>query len=128
MTYTSIIFWGVIGAALYLFNRQEKRHRFELSLFYTPEQYRERFGRPRRDVLESLLAVFVGGTLIEIGVLFSATFLSVMNHPEAREIVDKELLPQFLMSAVFIGGGIAAVIAGIRSLIKNFGYYKTKHG
>jgi hypothetical protein len=120
----------VIGIAAYVFKRQERRHHFETSLFYTFDQLQEQIRIPKRDMLDSLLIVFVGLTLLEFGGLGLWTVFTMMSevptisNPSTRQIIEKAIpLQQFFASTMF-GGAAALLILGIRSVIANMKFQK----
>ncbi|MCK9407569.1 MAG: hypothetical protein WCX28_00065 [Bacteriovoracaceae bacterium] len=118
----------LIGVGAYVFKRQERRHHFEVSLFYTFEQLQQRILIPKRDILDSLLIIFIAATLLELGGLGLWTVLSMMsevqtiNHETTRRIIEESIPRQQLFTATLLGGGIALLILGIRSAVANKRY------
>jgi hypothetical protein len=123
MNYILFIFFPI---SWYFFRKQEKKHRFERSLFYTYEQTQTQIDTPLRDILESILIVFVGATLLEIGVvvLWTATslYFAQDNIIRSSKIVEEAISQQFFFATVLIGGGIAMMVLGVRSIIANKKY------
>lgn len=117
------------GSAIIL-KRQEKRHEEERLLFYTFDQLQHYRTMPKRDTIDSLLISFVGATLLEIGAFFLwvavSTYSKLHQSPDenSRRLFDEVSQGQFLFSALFIGGGIALLILGARSVIANMRYKK----
>lgn len=122
----------VIGIAAFMFKRQERRHHTETSLFYTFEQLQAQVTVPKRDLLDSLLIVFIGISILEFGALglWSVMQLSAIAegaHNAATKRTLVEGIPrQWISTSIFLGGGAALLALGIRSVLANMRYRKVR--
>lgn len=129
----SYLFLIIIMLSIYIFKWQEKRHQFERSLFYTYDQLQQNMIIPKRDMVESSLVVCVGATLLEMGIIFLWTAISVyekLGHStdEKTQTLAHDVAPQqFIFASIFLAGGIAVLILGVRSVIVNVKYKKLKN-
>jgi hypothetical protein len=117
----------IILISMIVFSRQERKHQFERSLFYTYEQLQKRIVIPVRDTLDSCLITFVGAILVEIGIGYIWTMNTVRMIKQSHNNNPKVVFNEDVMSvmiALFISGGIALFILGIRSVIANLRYKK----
>ncbi len=119
------IFPIIVIASIYLFKHQERRHEFECELFYTHEQMQRRIHIPKRDVIDSFLIIFIGLTLLEIGVVFLLTFVKMMMDEAARKIIQNEITTQMVFTTVLLGSGLGMLILGMRSLMLNYRYKRS---
>jgi hypothetical protein len=126
----SALFFLVIPISWYLFHRQEQRHQFERSLFLTFDQLQNDTMHPRRDMTESLLVMFVGLTVSEIGtaMLWAAVkaYTKMTADPNMSTLAQEIIPQQIIYGAILAGGGIAMTVLGIRSILANRRYGKWK--
>lgn len=121
----------IILAAVYVFGRQKRKHRFEYSLFLTYEQLQQQTVIPKRDILDSLLFSFVGLSLLEFGIVgLWATYNIYMDLPtfrhDTRQIIEESLKHQMVFVPILLGGGFALMMLGIRSVVANVKYNRQK--
>ena len=118
------IFPLLFAIAFYLFKRQERRHAFERSLFYSFEQIHQQMIVPKRDMIESFLILFVGATLLEIGLVFLRTFMLTRQDENVRKIMQNEIAGQVMFTAILVGCGIGMLFLGVKSIVINYRYRK----
>lgn len=103
-----------------VFERQERRHQFELWLEY------DRLGKtllpskPKLSLTVSWLNVFVGGVLLVLGASFLLTAFSMLRTFGNRLTeVGSHIGPQFEMAAVTIATSISLIFLGLKSVQQN---------
>ena len=101
--------------------RQERRHQFELSQEYHRLGVEMPSAAPKIPRLESWLNVVLGIILSGFATLFLR-----MNFLRLREFADDPRLAphgfEWELASVFLAAGIALVILGVRSLLRNKRY------
>lgn len=117
----------IVIVSVILFRWQENKHRFEVSLFFTFEQLKQKMIIPKRDMLDSVLFVFVGATLMEFGSLGLWSILRIYDHmgtfkEGTGKNIEQSIQHQFFFVPIVIGIGIALTLLGVRSIIVNMRY------
>lgn len=129
-TFLPIILIFLAGNLLLLW--QERKHKFETSLFYTFEQLQQKIHIPKRDFLDSWLIVAIGATLLEFGGITLWTIVRMMGkmdrfaNAQTKKVIEESMPPQIIFASILLGGGIALLILGIRSVLMNWRYKKQK--
>lgn len=111
-----LIFVYVIAVLVSLvFERQERRHLFEESLEYQRIGKEPPQPKPKLPLIESWLNVTVGIFLLLFGILavWSQLFVLSTVHDAAERTLSGD---DIITSSVFIAGGIALILLGLKSV------------
>jgi hypothetical protein len=116
MGLTAILYITAVLISM-MFERQERRHRFELELEY------ERLGKklpppkPRLSVPTSWLNVIVGAIMGIVGIpMLLSQFAVLQLSSHLTKPIDAMMGAQFEMSAVWLATSIALILLGLKSV------------
>ena len=108
----------------YFSKRQERRHFIERSVFYTNEELYALKLKPKKDMLESVLMLFVGIFTLEGSGLFLWTYISIMNSDGIQMVKDTQQTTALPMLILMLGGSIAILSLAVKSLYDNIRFQR----
>lgn len=120
------IFFALALYGAYISKKQEQKHFIERSIFFSNEELQRLHEKPKKDLIESSLILFVGIFVAQGFALFLRVFFISINDEhlkEINEIHDFSMLPLLLLS---FGLSLGLIVFGIKSIYVNYKFLKKK--
>jgi hypothetical protein len=112
----TIVYFAAILISI-MFERQERRHRFELELEYDRLGKKLPSVKPRLSVPVSWLNIMVGMVMAVIGIPMLLSQFAMLRHsPHLMKANDAITGGQFEMSAVWLATSITLILLGLKSV------------
>jgi len=116
MGFATVLYITAILVSI-VFERQERRHRFELELEYDRLSKKLPPAKPKLSILTSWLNVAVGIIMTIIGILMLISQFAVLHIPHALDKQPAVITgAQFELVAVWLATSIALILLGLKSV------------